>query len=197
MDFLNAIPHKDGLDILKQKLYDKLEHGKFVLIDNLNKAYYTGDVHRIFFDSDGVLTFTFVIPKDKHLTKWNKKIRILTADNKIITEVVTPEIQFVEGVGGEQVLKLAVSGNAGDIIFKKDDYLTEYEAIDLLLVPHWEQISSLQLSILKDEINSLEKDKQIESKINSIFERLEDDKKAVLEYIERMDSQLYKLITTN
>jgi len=135
MDILNAIPHKDGLNILKQKLYEKLEHGKFVLIDNLNKAYYTGDVHRIFFDNAGVLTFTFVVPKEEHFTKWNKKIRILSNDNKIITEVVTPEIQFVTGVGGEQVLKLTVSGEAGEVVFKKDEYLTESEAKDLFYKP--------------------------------------------------------------
>ncbi len=135
MDFLNAIPHKEGLKILQDELYESLEHGKFVLIDNKGHSYFTGEVHRIFFDSSGVLTFTFVVPKEEHFTKWNKKIRILSNDNKIITEVVTPEIQFVTGVGGEQVLKLTVSGKAGEVVFKKDEYLTEYEAEELLLYP--------------------------------------------------------------
>jgi len=197
MEFLKAIPHKEGLKILQNELYDSLTHGKFVLIDNHNHSYHTGEVHRIFFDASGVLTFTFVIPKSEHFTSWNKKIRILSNDGKIITEVETPQIQFVEGVGGEQVLKLAVSGEAGNIIFKKDDYLTEYEAMDLLLVPHWQQISSIQLSILKAEIAELNKEKETEEKINLLFKRLEDDKTAVLKYVEGLGSQLFGLITTN
>ena len=197
MEFLKAIPHKEGLKILQDELYDDLTHGKFVLIDNKNHAYHTGDVHRIFFDASGVLTFTFVIPKSEHFTSWNKKIRILSKDGKIITEVETPQIQFVEGVGGEQVLKLAVSGQAGNIIFKKDDYLTEYEAMDLFLAPHWQQISSMQLSLLKAELAELESQKETDEKINLLFKRLEDDKTAALQYVESLGSQLYKLITTN
>lgn len=44
MEFLKAIPHKEGLKILQDELYDDLTHGKFVLIDNKNHAYHTGDV---------------------------------------------------------------------------------------------------------------------------------------------------------
>jgi len=135
MEYLEALPHADGLQILKDKLYEKLEHGRFELVDSFDDVYHTDEVHRIYFDSDGVLTVTFLIPKDEHFEKWSKKVRILANDGTIIAEVNTPEIQFVTGVGGEQVIKLAVAGEAGEIIFKKDDYLTETEAQEILLVP--------------------------------------------------------------
>jgi hypothetical protein len=133
MEYLEALPHPSGLKILKDKLYEKLEHGIFELIDSLDDVYYTDNVHRIYFDSYGVLTITFVIPKDKHFEVWSKKVRILANDGTIITEVNTPEIQFVTGVGGEQIIKLAVSGQAGEVVFKKDEYLTFSEVEELFL----------------------------------------------------------------
>ncbi len=125
MDSLIAVPHSEGLQILKDELFGKIK--KFSLVDDQNVVYYSGDIHSVFFDGNGVLTATLLVPKEDHFTHWNKWVRVISDDNKIIANVETPSIQFVKGVGGEQIIKLTVSGEAGNVIFKSDDYLTDAE----------------------------------------------------------------------
>lgn len=122
MEHLVALPNAEGVDLLKQELYSKIS--KFALVDDDGETYYTNTVHAIYFDSDGVLTISALIPKDEHFTKWNKWVKILSDDEKVIADIETPAIQFVKGVGGEQTIKLTVSGEAGEVVFKKDEYLT-------------------------------------------------------------------------
>jgi len=131
MEHLTATPNEEGVEILKQGLFEKIK--KFELVDDNNESYYVATVHSVYFDSNGVLTISALVPKDKHFDKWNKWINILTDDNKIIANIETPAIQFVMNVGGEQTIKLTVSGSAGEVIFKKDDYMTtgEYEGLVL------------------------------------------------------------------
>lgn len=125
MDNLIAIPNEEGLDILKAELFDRIQ--KFSLVDDLDEVYFTSTIHSSYFDDDGILTIVAIVPKDQHFTNWNKAVRILTDDNIIIADVLTPAIQFVLGVGGEQVVKLTVSGTPGVINFKADEYLTRNE----------------------------------------------------------------------
>ena len=125
MGVLTAIPNEEGVAILKQELYDKIK--KFALVDDNGETYYTNTVHAVYFDSDGVLTVSALIPKEEHFDKWNKSIQILSDDDKVIADIETPAIQFVKGVGGEQTVKLTVSGEAGEVVFKKDDYVTAGE----------------------------------------------------------------------
>jgi len=122
LEHLVALPNAEGVDLLKQELYSKIS--KFALVDDDGETYYTNTVHAIYFDSDGVLTISALIPKDEHFTKWNKWVKILSDDEKVIADIETPAIQFVKGVGGEQTIKLTVSGEAGEVVFKKDEYLT-------------------------------------------------------------------------
>jgi len=133
MDNLIATPNEEGLQILKDELFGKIQ--KFSLVDDTDTVYYTSTIHSSYFDDDGVLTVVVIIPKDEHFTKWNKAVRILSDDDLIIADVATPAIQFVMGVGGEQIIKLTVSGEAGVINFKADEYITPTEAQDLFLSP--------------------------------------------------------------
>ena len=133
MDNLIATPHEEGLQILKDELFEKIQ--KFSLVDDTGTVYYTNAIHSSYFDPDGVLTIIVLVPKDEHFTNWNKAVRILSDDDLIIADVATPAIQFVMGVGGEQVIKLTVSGEAGVINFKADEYITPAEAQDLFLLP--------------------------------------------------------------
>jgi len=133
MDNLTATPHKEGLQILKDELFGKIQ--KFSLVDDEGAVYYTKNIHSSYFDDEGVLTIIVLVPKDEHFTKWNKAVRVISDDNLIIADVATPAIQFVMGVGGEQVIKLTVSGEAGVINFKADEYITPTEAQDLFLLP--------------------------------------------------------------
>lgn len=133
MDNLVATPHEQGLQILKDEFFERIQ--KFSLIDEDDVVYYTNALHSTYFDEDGVLTLVAIVPKNEHFTHWNKAVRILSDDDLIIANVATPAIQFVMGVGGEQIIKLTVSGEAGVINFKVDEYITPTEAEDLFLKP--------------------------------------------------------------
>ena len=133
MDNLIATPNEEGLQILRDELFERIQ--KFSLIDENDVAYFSDSVHSTYFDENGVLTVVVIVPKDEHFTNWNKAVRVLSDDDKIIADVATPAIQFVKGVGGEQIIKLTVSGEAGTIAFKADEYITPTEAQDIYLVP--------------------------------------------------------------
>jgi len=133
MDNLVATPNEEGLQILRDELFERIQ--KFSLIDENDVAYYSNSVHSTYFDENGVLTVVVIVPTDEHFTNWNKAVRVLSDDDKIIADVATPSIQFVMGVGGEQIIKLTVSGEAGTIAFKADEYITPVEAQELFLAP--------------------------------------------------------------
>jgi len=133
MGSLIATPHEEGLQILKDELFERIR--KFSLVDEDDVVYYTNALHSTYFDGDGVLTLVAIVPKNEHFTSWNKAVRILSDDDLIIADVATPAIQFVMGVGGEQIIKLTVSGEAGVVNFKADEYITPTEAEDLFLKP--------------------------------------------------------------
>lgn len=133
MDNLIATPNEEGLQILRDELFERIQ--KFSLIDENDVAYFSDSVHSTYFDENGVLTVVVIVPKDEHFTNWNKAVRVLSDDDKIIADVATPAIQFVYGVGGEQIIKITVSGEAGTIAFKADEYITPTEAEELFLTP--------------------------------------------------------------
>jgi len=126
MQDLIGLPNNEGLSILKQELFERIK--KFSLLNEAGETFFTGENHSIFFDADGVLTVVYIIPVDEHLTEWNYSIRVLSDDDKIITDIaLSAPVQWVKNVGGEQVVKISVSGEAGEIVFKKDDYVTTAE----------------------------------------------------------------------
>ena len=133
MDGLIAIPHEQGLSLLQNELYEKI--ASFELIDTDNNVYHADTIHSSYFDNGGILTIIVIIPKENHFTVWNKSVRIKSDDDRIIADVQTPAIQFVTGVGGEQEIKLTVSGEAGEIVFKADEYITDSELNNLYINP--------------------------------------------------------------
>ena len=134
MDSLIGIPHEQGLQILKDELFSTIK--KFQLLDEDKNSFFSGDNHSIYFDDNGVLTIIYVIPKDEHLTDWNYYVRVLSDDNKIIAEIpLESPIKWVKNVGGEQVVKIAVSGEPTSTEFKLNDYITPTEANELFLQP--------------------------------------------------------------
>jgi hypothetical protein len=122
MGVLMAVPNSEGVELLKKEFFEKIT--KFALADENGEIYFTDTVHSIYFDSDGVLTVSALIPKEEHFTVWNKWVKLLSDEDKVIADIETPAIQFVKGVGGEQTVKLTVGGKAGEVVFKKDEYLT-------------------------------------------------------------------------
>lgn len=134
MDNLVGVPHKEGLEILKQELYERIK--RFALLNEKKAVIYQGDIRMIYFDDNAVLTCTYVIPKDEAIKGFNHWMRLLSDDGKIITDIeLENPIVWAKGIGGEQIIKLTISGEAGEIVFKKDEYITPTEANELFLRP--------------------------------------------------------------
>jgi hypothetical protein len=96
---LIALPTEKGLSLLKQALYDQIK--KFSLVDDAGNVYYTAPVHSVYFDDNGVLTVSCIIPVEEHFTAWNKAVQIETEDGTVIASVETPAIQFVKVLEGK------------------------------------------------------------------------------------------------
>jgi len=155
MDNVTAVPHADGIQILKDELYEEIT--KFQLLGDNGAKYYEADIHSIRFDTNGILTASCIVPKEEHFTTWNKWVRILSDDDKIIADVETPPIQWVKGVGGEQEIKLTVSGEAGEVVFKKDEYVTDGELEPMMdvVTQIWASSLTTQEAMLKHELSSI------------------------------------------
>ena len=128
---LMLLPTQEGLALLKEDLRQNLKYA--VLLDKDKNEIKQYEFASIYYDSDGVLTALFEVGVDENITTPMKYIRVLSADGTIISEGETPEITFVRGVGGVQTLKFAVSGEAGEVVFKANDYITAVEFEELYL----------------------------------------------------------------
>jgi len=133
MDGLVALPHEDGIQLLNDKLFNDIT--KFSLVDDNSEVYFTADIHSVYFDVNGILTASIIIPKEDNFTSWNSAILLQTADDVTICTVPTEPIKFVTGIGGEQEVKITISGEASTIVFKKDEYITPSEATNIFIIP--------------------------------------------------------------
>ena len=128
---LMLLPTSDGIELIKEDIKSNLKYA--VLLDVNKQEIKRYEFYSIYYDADGVLTALFEIPVDENITTPMKYIRVVNNDNVIISEGETPEITFVKGLGGVQTLKFAVSGEAGEIVFKANDYITKTEFDELYL----------------------------------------------------------------
>ena len=167
---LTAIPTPQGLEILNTELKEKATH--FVLVgaktyqdkeldeiiknrvsttmeDIKTHIFYSDKIESSFYDENGVLTFVMTIPVDKDLNDYMYGVGIVTSDLKeLVAFTDTPKIVPIKGVGGTLSVKIAVRGEAGEIIFKKNDYITSVE-LDELYFPALEALTA--------RVNELEK----------------------------------------
>lgn len=125
MDNLIASIHNDGINIIKNELYEKIK--KFTLVDENSEEYYTNDIHSVYFDENGILTATVIIPKIDDFKVFNKYVYLKTLDDLIVCVVETAPIQFLKGIGGVQEIKITVSGEPSSVIFKNNEYFTADE----------------------------------------------------------------------
>lgn len=149
MSALQAIPTEHGIDILNSELKSTVT--KYQLIgavthdadsDNLH-PFHNDQIETSFYDENGVLTFIVNLPIDTHFNEYLYKINVLDSDDKIVIECDTPKVALAKGIGGIVTLKAAISGQAGDVVFKHGEYLTEAE-LDVLLLSKYVQTSNAQ-----------------------------------------------------
>ena len=128
---LMLFPTQNGLNLLKEDLKSNLKYA--VLLDKNKKEIKRYEFYSIYYDNNKILTALFEVPLEENLTIPMKYLRVVNSDGVVISEGETPEITFVRGVGGVQTLKFAVSGEAGEIVFKANDYITKVEFEELYL----------------------------------------------------------------
>lgn len=128
---LMMVPTQDGLNLLKEDLKANLKEA--VLLDENKDEIKRYEFYTIYYDNSGVLTALFEVGVGENLTTPMKYLRVVNGDGAVISEGETPEITFVTGVGGVQTLKFALSGEAGEVVFKEHDYISSAEFNDIYL----------------------------------------------------------------
>ena len=153
---LTAIPTQQGLDILNSELkktvtrfiligfethnnptlQEVLETDETLIYDDIKDfIFYESNLESSYYDDKSVLTFNALIPTEQDLGNYVYAVGIITEDNKLVSVAPTPKIALISGMGGTFVIKVAVRGTAGEIVYKHSDYITVAESQDLYLVP--------------------------------------------------------------
>ncbi|WP_295898974.1 hypothetical protein [uncultured Vibrio sp.] len=133
MSTLQAIPTQHGIDILNSELKDTVT--KYQLMGALTHdavsetlyEFHNNTIETSYFDENGVLTFIINLPIETHFDEYLYQINVLDSGDQTVIECTTPKIALAKGIGGMVTLKAAISGDAGDVIFKQGEYVTETE----------------------------------------------------------------------
>ncbi|NOH35620.1 hypothetical protein [Vibrio chagasii] len=141
MSTLQAIPTQHGIDILNSELKNTVT--KYRLIGALTHdapseslySFYENTIETSYYDDNGVLTFILNLPIELHFDEYLHQIHVLDSSNQSVIECSTPKVALPKGIGGMVTLKATVSGEAGEVIFKHSEFVTETELNELHLAP--------------------------------------------------------------
>ena len=141
MSTLQAIPTQNGIDILNSELKNTVT--KYRLIGALTHdapsesltSFYENTIETSYYDDNGVLTFILNLPIEQHFDDYVHQIHVLDSSNQSVIECSTPKVALPKGIGGMVTLKAAISGEAGQVIFKHSEFVTETELNELHLAP--------------------------------------------------------------
>ena len=139
MSTLQAIPTQHGIDILNSELKNTVT--KYRLISALTHnapseslySFYENTIETSYYDDNGVLTFILNLPIEQHFDEYLHQIHVLDSGNLSVIECSTPKVALPKGIGGMVTLKAAISGEAGQVIFKHSEFVTETELVELHL----------------------------------------------------------------
>ncbi|WP_216610412.1 hypothetical protein [Vibrio coralliilyticus] len=142
MSTLQAIPTQHGIDILNSELKNTVT--KYRLIGALTHnapseslySFYENTIETSYYDDNGVLTFILNLPIEQHFDEYLHQIRVLDSSNQSVIECSTPKVALPKGIGGMVTLKAAISGEAGQVIFKHSEFVTETELVELHLTKY-------------------------------------------------------------
>lgn len=141
MSTLQAIPTQHGIDILNSELKNTVT--KYRLIGAITHdapseslhSFYENTIETSYYDDNGVLTFILNLPIEQHFDEYLHQIHVLDSSNQSVIECSTPKVALPKGIGGMVTLKAAISGKAGQVIFKHSEFVTETELNELHLAP--------------------------------------------------------------
>lgn len=176
MDNLTAVATPHGLNVLKSTLKNTAIKYSLIGADTHNSqttgTFYTANIETSFFDANGVLTFVIELPIATDFKKYLYAIAILDANNQIVVNTPTPKIALAKGIGGMVTIKAAVTGKAGEVIFKSSNYVTETELRDNWLPPivaaSKDRDTTLQNNINGLKAHSDTRDNQLQGLINAL-----------------------------
>lgn len=159
MSTLQAIPTQHGIDILNSELKNTVT--KYQLIGALTHdapneslySFYENTIETSYYDDNGVLTFILNLPIEQHFDEYLHQIDVLDSANQAVIECSTPKVALPKGIGGMITLKVAVSGDAGRVIFKHSEFVTETELNEQYLFPLQNKLKRLPLypEVMNDE----------------------------------------------
>lgn len=147
MSTLQAIPTQHGIDILNSELKNTVT--KYRLIGALTHdapseslySFHENTIETSYYDENGVLTFILNLPIERHFDEYLHQIHVLDSGNQSVIECSTPKVALPKGIGGMVTLKAAISGEAGQVIFKHSEFVTETELNELFL-PQKENVNN-------------------------------------------------------
>ncbi|ODS04302.1 hypothetical protein [Vibrio scophthalmi] len=133
MSALQAIPTQYGIGVLNSELKNTVTQYRLIgaSTDNATSdtlySFHTEGIKTSYYDEDGILTFILNLPIEEHFDEYLHRIDVIDSKNQVVIECPTPKIALVKGVGGIVTLKVSILGQAGDVIFKHGEYVTEAE----------------------------------------------------------------------
>ncbi len=140
---LQAIPTENGLDVLSGTLKNTVT--KYALLGATThdatdiEVFHSATIESSYFDDNGVLTFQLNLPIETDFKEYLHKIVVLDDSDEVMIECATPKVALAKGVGGMVTLKAAVSGEAGEVVFKSSEYVTQSEFNELHFVPAFDE----------------------------------------------------------
>ncbi|WP_172378861.1 hypothetical protein [Vibrio sp. Vb339] len=142
MSTLQAIPTQHGIDILNGELKNTVT--KYRLIGALTHdapseslySFYESTVETSYYDDNGVLTFILNLPIEQHFDEYLHQIHVLDSNDQAVIECSTPKVALAKGIGGMVTLKASISGEAGTVIFKHGEFVTETELLEVHLAQY-------------------------------------------------------------
>lgn len=155
MSTLQAIPTQHGIDILNSELKSTVT--KYRLIGALTHnapseslySFYGSTIETSYYDDHGVFTFILNLPIEQHFDEYLHQIHVLDSGNQSVIECSTPKVALPKGIGGMVTLKAAISGEAGQVIFKHSEFVTETELNEIHLPPIFNLINQWDLDLSK------------------------------------------------
>ena len=160
---------------LQKDIKDKIT--SFQLVNTDGKVYHQDKVEKVFYDKEGVLTTTFMIPFDKAFKDTNKYFRIVDKDDNVLTEIETPAFIFDFGFGGVQTVKFPIKDNPGQIVLKNTDYIDRTDMDDIFLpgvVELSKNLTDIQNNIFKSQQKLEDKAQEIQKTVDEKVTQVED-----------------------
>ena len=141
MDAITAIATDHGLDVLNSALKNTATQYQLIgaeahdATDDQLAVFYSAEIETSYYDDNGVLTFVIELPVAEDFNRYLYAVQVTDTSDQVVISAPTPKIALATGVGGMLTLKAAVTGEAGEVIFKASDYITESEMNDTWLPP--------------------------------------------------------------